>query len=266
VVTANDTQFNYDNPSNWSAGWQSGAYQNDNHWSYTANAFYQVTFTGTQIKLYGARAPIHGIEAVSIDGGAETYVDTYAATRADDVLLWSSPVLAEGQHSLKVRVTGLRNANSMGSYIAADRVDIVNGGINLLSNPGFEDGLSGWSVVSSGASQAYTEGWGANSGTSRLTHWSATPYWAATSQTLTGLSNGLYTLKAWVKASGGQQMYVKNYGGAQISANLTASNAYMQVVISNVQVSNGNAEIGFWSSDTAGNAWLNVDDVTFYKQ
>jgi hypothetical protein len=99
-----------------------------------------------------------------------------------------------------------------------------------------------------------------------LTHWSATPYWAASSQTLTGLSNGLYTVKAWVKASGGQQMYVKNYGGAQISVNLTASNAYTQVVISNVQVSNGNAEIGFWSNDAVGNAWLNADDVTFYKQ
>jgi lysophospholipase L1-like esterase len=137
---------------------------------------------------------------------------------------------------------------------------------NLVSNPGFENGLSGWTVLSAGASQAYTETWGANSGTSHLTHWSATPYWAATYQTVSGLSNGLYTVKAWVRGTGGQQLYIKYYGGTQMSATLSASDAYRQVVISDVLVTNGSAELGFWSYDVHGNGWLNVDDVSFYKQ
>lgn len=265
VVTVNNTQFRFDNTAYWAYGWQAGAYQSDNHWSGTENSYYQVPFSGTQIKLYGGRAPWHGIAAVSIDGGPETNVDTYAATRADGVLLWSSPVLAAGSHTLKVRVTGGKNDNSTNTFITADRVDVVNGGFNLLSNPGFENGLSGWAVWPAGG-KSYSDAGRPNSGTSHLTHWSATPYQVATYQTLTGLSNGLYTVRAWVRGSGNQELYVKNHGGAQMTAILPASDTYTQVVISNVNVTNNYAEIGFWTNDAWGNGWLGVDDVTFYKQ
>ncbi|HEY9106315.1 MAG TPA: GDSL-type esterase/lipase family protein, partial [Roseateles sp.] len=73
-VTLNDTKFNYDTTGNWPSGSQSGAYLDDNHWSSVTNAYYQVPFTGTQVKLYGGQAPAHGIAAVSVDGGAETFV------------------------------------------------------------------------------------------------------------------------------------------------------------------------------------------------
>ena len=143
---------------------------------------------------------------------------------------------------------------------------LSGGGVNLLSNPGFENGLSGWGVWPAGPS--YTEAWGANSGTSHVTHWGANPYYVTTYQGLTGLSNGLYTLRAWVKGYGGQrQMYVKNFGAAQMTADLPGSNAYTEVVIRNINVTNGTAEIGFFSNDPSGNnALLYVDDVTFYKQ
>lgn len=265
VVTINNTRFQFDSTANWSYGWQAGAYENDNHWSAAANTFYQVPFTGTQVRLYGARAPWHGIAAVSIDGGPETTVDTYAASRADGVLLWTSPVLAAGAHTLKVRVTGTKHANSTHTYVTADRVDVVNGGINLLSNPGFENGLSGWSVWPAGAWQ-YADASRPNSGASHLAHWSASPYQGATYQKLTGLSSGLYTVRAWVRGTGGQELYVKNHGGATTSVIAPASDTYSQIVISNISVTSGEAEIGFWSYDPSGNRWLTVDDVTFYKQ
>ena len=266
TALANDTQFKFDSVASWPYGSQSGAYQGDNHWSDVTNASYQVPFSGTQIKLYGARAPQHGIAAVSIDGGAETNVDTYSATRADGALLWSSPVLPGGTHSLKVRVTGMRNVGASGSYITADRVDIANGGLNLLSNPGFESGLSGWSTWPAGSSQAYTDVWGPHSGTSDLVQWSSSPYQVATYQAVSGLSNGLYTVRAWVKGSGGQQLYVKNFGGPQRTAYLTASDSFREVVIGNVNVTNGYAEVGFWTDDPAGGQWLIADDVSFYRQ
>jgi len=266
VTTVNDSQFTFDNAATWGSGSQAGAYQNDLHWSNTPNAYYQVLFTGTQVRLYGPRASLHGIAAVSIDGGPETLIDTYAAVRADGVLLWNSPVLAAGSHTLKVRVTGTNNPKSSNSYIVADRVDVVNGGPNLLANAGFENGLNSWQVWASGASKAYAESGTSHSGAAHLTNWSATPYWAATYQTATGLSNGLYTVSAWVRGSGGQQLYVKNFGAAQRSADVPATGTYTQIVIGNVNVTNNQAEIGFWSNDTSGNAWLQADDVTFYKQ
>jgi lysophospholipase L1-like esterase len=265
MVTRNDTSFNYDSTVNWPSGWQDGAYLNDNHWSSVPNAAYQVPFTGTQVKLYGGQAPAHGIAAVSIDGGAETFVDAYAANRKDDVLLWSSPVLAAGSHTLKVRTTGSKNASASGTFVVGDRVDVIDGGLNLLSNAGFENGLGGWNKGSQGGtvSTATTR---PNSGSTHLVHSATAPYWAYTAQTLTGLSNGLYTVKAWVRGSAGHQLYVKNFGGSPVSVTTVASDVYTQLTISNINVTNGSAEIGFWTSDSVGTGWLHVDDMTFYKQ
>jgi autotransporter-associated beta strand protein len=129
AVAINDTttgtglhQFNY--VGSWSSGSQSGAFFNDNHWSSTSNASCTVQFTGTRVDLYGARASSHGLAAVSIDDGPETLVDYYASSRADKALLWSAAGLVSGTHTLKVRVTGARNASSSGNTITLDRVDV----------------------------------------------------------------------------------------------------------------------------------------------
>jgi hypothetical protein len=119
--------------------------------------------------------------------------------------------------------------------------------------------------VESAASSASVATTRPNSGSSHLVHNSTSSYWAATFQTLTGLSNGLYTVRAWVRGTAGHQLYVKNHGGSSVSATSVASDGYTQLVISDINVTNGNAEIGFWTS-APGNGWLHVDDMTFYKQ
>jgi autotransporter-associated beta strand protein len=117
-------QFNYS--GSWSYGSQSGAFFSDNHWSGVANAYYSVQVSGTRVDLYAAKNSNHGIAAVSLDGGPETLVDCYAASRADKILLWSASGLPYGVHNLKVRVTGTRNASSSGNTVVADRVDAWN--------------------------------------------------------------------------------------------------------------------------------------------
>ena len=78
-----------------------------------------------RIWLFGAKAPNHGIAAVSVDGGPETLVDLYAPTRSDNELLFSSTVLPAGAaHTLRVRVTGTKNSASTGGYVPADRVEV----------------------------------------------------------------------------------------------------------------------------------------------
>jgi len=59
-----------------------------------------------------------------LDGGAETTVDLYATARTYNVLVWSSGALAAGRHTLKLRVTGTKNASSTGYYVGPDRADI----------------------------------------------------------------------------------------------------------------------------------------------
>lgn len=121
------------NQFNYSGTWgyynsQSGAFDSDNHWSSTTNDYYTFQFSGQQARVYASMAPNNGILAFSVDNGAETYFDTYAATRTDDVFLFATPTLGNGTHTLKVRVTGLKNNASSGYNVPADRIDVVGAG------------------------------------------------------------------------------------------------------------------------------------------
>ncbi|NQX68309.1 glycoside hydrolase family 9 protein [Paenibacillus alba] len=99
-----------------------GSYQLDNHYSSNANDTASFPFIGTLVNVYGAKDPSGGIAAISIDGGTELNVDTYASTRQDNVLLYTSPQLSKGIHTAKVRVTGQKQASSTGTRISVDRV------------------------------------------------------------------------------------------------------------------------------------------------
>ncbi|MFP2909738.1 Ig-like domain-containing protein [Pyxidicoccus sp. 3LFB2] len=116
-------QFQY--AGTWESGTGTGKFQADDHFSSTTSSSFAVLFDGTQVKLYGSAASHHGIASVSIDNGAAVDVDFYSATRQDQKLLWTSPTLAAGNHTLTVRVSGRKNAASTGFTINADRVDVT---------------------------------------------------------------------------------------------------------------------------------------------
>ncbi|WP_339299460.1 glycosyl hydrolase 53 family protein [Paenibacillus sp. FSL K6-2441] len=147
--------------------------------------------------------------------------------------------------------------------------------VNLVSNPSFE--ADGWTTTPTAWNR-----WAANTasyqaikvenngvtGSYKLTHWLDTAYEASTYQNITGLSNGTYTLSAWVLNSGGQdtvQLYAKNYGGSERNVDLPVSpEKWVKVKIENIQVTNGRIEIGVYSKANANN-WMNLDHVKLYK-
>lgn len=146
---------------------------------------------------------------------------------------------------------------------------------NLVTNHSFE--ADGWTTTPTGWNR-----WAANAasynaikveengitGSYKLTHWSDAAYEASTYQTLSGLSNGTYTLSAWVLNSGGQntvQLFAKNYGGAERNVDLPVSaTKWVKVKIENIHVTNGQIEIGVYSNANANN-WINLDQVKLYK-
>lgn len=133
TIGTNENQFNFTGA--WQYGEQSGAYNNDNHWSDQKDSRYSVSFVGAQILLFGAQAPYHGIAAISIDNGPAVNVDFYAPVRKDQALLYTSPILAQGPHTLTVTVTGTKNANSTGMSIVADRVSILSYPQSVVPEP-----------------------------------------------------------------------------------------------------------------------------------
>lgn len=127
---------------NYSGTWSSSS---NDHWSNQVNAFYEVKFTGRQAKIFGPKDPNHGIMAVSIDDGSETIVDTYAPVRKDTVL-YSTGLLDNGQHTIKVRVTGTKNQNSGNSYVDVKYVEILPKPVTVASyNAGSREKLIDYS-------------------------------------------------------------------------------------------------------------------------
>jgi hypothetical protein len=102
-------------------------YNASQSWNLTANNYVTLAFTGTQVRYYAVTASHHGIAAVSIDGGAEISVDLYSSVKTGNALKWTSPVLPSGNHTLKIRTTGTKNASSTGTVITLDRVEVTGG-------------------------------------------------------------------------------------------------------------------------------------------
>src|SRR5688500_20042435 len=81
---------------------------------------------------------------------------------------------------------------------------------STITNGGFESGTSGWTTYSPNGTQAASfNEYGGRSGNYRLSHWSSSAYQVETRQTLTGLADGRFTTRVWVRSGGGQvQSYV----------------------------------------------------------
>ncbi|QGQ96069.1 beta-xylosidase [Paenibacillus psychroresistens] len=157
---------------------------------------------------------------------------------------------------------------------AATGVWSVGAGNNYVLNPSFEadrvvqDSLAGWTnwtnLIGVSPNKNVT---GGHTGRFTMTQSYTTAYNASMYQNIT-VPNGTYTLKAWVKSSGGQttaQLYVKNYGGTEkVAAINTAMSSWTQMTISNIVVTNGSVQLGVFSVANANN-WVRVDDFTLIK-
>ena len=93
--------------------------------SWDARAGDSVTFrfSGVQARLYGVLDTNEGIGHVSVDG-TRSDIDFYAHSRAGDSLVWQSPLLAPGTHTITLTVSGRKNPQSTGDKIALDRAEV----------------------------------------------------------------------------------------------------------------------------------------------
>ncbi|MGS2586183.1 glycoside hydrolase family 43 protein [Streptomyces hebeiensis] len=110
----------------WNSGTGCGSqcFWSDDHWSDKAGNTATFTFTGTRIALLSVRDTGNGIAALSVDGGAEQRVDFHGTIRVGEALQYLSPRLPFGKHTLRIRVTGERNAQSSASFVSVDRAEV----------------------------------------------------------------------------------------------------------------------------------------------
>ncbi len=146
--------------------------------------------------------------------------------------------------------------------------------VNLVANPGFEDEANVWtdweySGTASSTSMGSGDAENKHSGAKSLNYYNASDYGFTFSQTITGLSDGEYVLKAWASGSGGEttaHLFADDYGGSELTAAIgnTGWGEWHQYTVSGIQVVGGQARIGF-KITAPGEVWGYFDDVEFYK-
>ncbi|MHB8962727.1 MAG: alpha-L-fucosidase [Saccharofermentanales bacterium] len=124
-------------------GWQNGT--DGHHYSNIPNDSATMDFSGTQIMLSGYKDTMHGIMAVSVDGGPETDVDMYSALRTASMTVYSSPLLRPGNHRIRIRITGSKNSRSTNYYASVAGASLIDS--STLSLPPPVDGKAFSSAV-----------------------------------------------------------------------------------------------------------------------
>ena len=81
-------------------------------------------FFGTRVRFYGVRAENHGMSEISVDGGPTSSVDEYAPHRIPGSMLFESPVLPRGEHTMTLKVNGQTNPQSKYYWVTVDYVQI----------------------------------------------------------------------------------------------------------------------------------------------
>ena len=153
--------------------------------------------------------------------------------------------------------------------------------VNLITNPSFDaenfdtQTPSGWgewegdvNYNSIAATSSYTESaGGSSSGARHGTHFKNAAHRVYTYQTKTGLANGLYTVRAYARRTGNHATcYLEAVvASATKTVNIPVSSTYQLIEIKDVNVTDGNCKIGFWTVGGA-NDFSYFDDVTFFKQ
>jgi hypothetical protein len=161
------------------------------------------------------------------------------------------------------------------SFDAAKGTWAVGKGNNYVLNPGFEaDRVTQTSVA--GWRTSWTSLKGAapivNVLDGRNSRWAlvlrhADPSMGSAVQDIK-LPNGSYTLRAWVRSSGGQgvaRLFASGHGGPEVAQQFGAAlGEWTQVSLPGVAVRNGSVQVGVYTEGKDGQ-WLMLDDVSLVR-
>lgn len=88
--------------------------------SQSAGAWASVVFTGSAAAVVSQTGPDKGHMKVLIDGRSVATVSLFSTSTVDAVTVWNTSGLKKGKHTLKVVVTGGKDAQSSGAWIDID--------------------------------------------------------------------------------------------------------------------------------------------------
>ncbi|WP_406417262.1 hypothetical protein OH809_35965 [Streptomyces sp. NBC_00873] len=105
--------------------WTNGDLGRTESFSRSAGDTATVRFWGTGVRVVCPKGPSQGIAEISVDGGTATEVDLYAPGKQFQQQAFERTGLAEGEHTVSVRVTGRKNAAATDAHVALDAFETL---------------------------------------------------------------------------------------------------------------------------------------------
>jgi N-acetylmuramoyl-L-alanine amidase len=118
-----DTQLAYTGA--WTVDRNSSACGGSFRYANNSGASVTVTFTGTRLSWIAKKSPSYGKAKVTVDGGDPVVVDLYSTTTLNKQKVWSTRLLARGNHTVKIEWTGTKNAAATDTNINLDALDLT---------------------------------------------------------------------------------------------------------------------------------------------
>lgn len=286
-----------------SADLSGGSKTNVDHWYYSGAAFVDgISAAGAQVK-FNVDVPTAGSYQLSLryangSGTAKT-VSTYVngtklgqtslASPGANWNLWQNNVqtvtLNAGANTVAFKYdsgdTGNVNLDRLLVSSAAAGTPVTEQ--NLLDNGGFErdtaynSNWTEWHPAGQSVAYGIDSGSGVNPpespwhGDKRAYFWAAGPYQQSIHQVINvPVNNAAYKFEAWVRMKNttptSARAEIQNYGGGtMLTANITNDGVWKYISISNIMVTNGQIDVGFYV-DSPGGTTLHIDDVRITKQ
>jgi uncharacterized protein YjbI with pentapeptide repeats len=104
------------------------------HKSLTTSNYIQYKFLGTGINVYSTKSADSGIMEIFIDNVSKGTVDLYNATTLYKQKMYTISTLAFESHTIKIVVTGTKNASATNCWIGLDYFEILNSEAVVSSN------------------------------------------------------------------------------------------------------------------------------------
>ena len=125
MIIINDTEFSYHGNAGEFGGWgvdqkQPTLFNGDSHWSNLSgtpdkdSVYFEFTFKGDKVALYGNKEVKFGKVKVFIDGVEKGTYDGYSPTKIYQQKLWESEKLTNDTHTLRAVLTSTKNEASQG--------------------------------------------------------------------------------------------------------------------------------------------------------
>jgi hypothetical protein len=100
--------------------------------SAAAGARATFTFRGKGVRWIGFPCERCGVAELFIDGVRAATVDTFSTNRpASSQVMYTSPRLTMGTHTLAIEVTGTANTASAGALVAVDAIETLQDGAGV---------------------------------------------------------------------------------------------------------------------------------------